>query len=127
LGEKAKTAYFNPATQALDAWMNPDDRVFWPITMQQSGTYAVDLCYSCMEAKGGGEYVVELGDQTISATAATTPTWKDFRTDRIGLLNIEKSDLARVIIRLTTKSGQDAMKLRSITLTPAGTLIPQTP
>ena len=124
VGEKAKTAYYNPATQALDAWMNPADRVFWPITVAQAGTYAVDISYSCMEAKGGCEYVVELGDQTMSGAAATTPTWKDFRTDRIGLLKIDKTDLSRVVIRLTKMTGQDSMKLRSITLTPAGTPTP---
>jgi len=120
LGENAKTVYYNPATETLDAWINPNDRVFWPITVAQAGTYTVDLSYTCMEAKGGCEYVVEFGDQTISAAAATTPTWKDFRTDRIGLLEIDKTELSRVIIRLTKMTGKDSMKLRSITLTPAG-------
>jgi alpha-L-fucosidase len=120
LGENAKTVYYNPATETLDAWVNPKDQVFWPITVAQAGTYAVDLSYSCMEAKGGCEYVVELGDQTLSATAATTPTWKDLRTDRIGLLKIEKTELSRVIIRLTKMTGKDSMKLHSLTLTPAG-------
>jgi len=117
-GEKAGTLHFNPTLQTLDSWVNPADRAFWPIATTRPGTYAVEVSYSCKEGEGGVDYVVEFEGQKIPASAATTPTWEEFRTDRIGLLKIDKADRAEVSIRPVNKTGKDAMKIRSITLTP---------
>ena len=118
-GDQAKTLVYNSTTQTLDSWMNLEDRAFWPIAVGRPGTYTVDVSYSCKDNEGGCSYTVSLGDRMISGTAASTPTWKDVRTDRIGTLQIDKTDRSDIFVQLTKIIKKDSMKLRSVTLTPA--------
>ena len=118
-GETTTTIYYNPATKTLDSLINPADRAFWPMAVAKPGRYAVDVSYSYQEGEGDCEYLVEMGEQHIRAAAATTPSWKDFRTDRIGFITISTASRDEVVIRLVNKNGKDSIKLRSITLTPA--------
>lgn len=119
VGEIATTLCYNPATRTIDAWGNPGDRAFWPFTTARPGTYAIEVTYSCKAGEGGGDCAVEHGEQRIRVTAATTPEWDEFRTDRVGVLKIEKTTRAEIAIRPGRQTGKNPMKLRSLTLTPA--------
>lgn len=116
-GEKTKTLYYNPVTHTLDSWMNPEDWAFWPVSTAQPGEYFVDVVYSRKESGESCEYLVELGNQKIAAAANTTGA-EQVRTDRIGVLKIDKTDRSDVGIRLSKRTEQEAIKVRSITLIP---------
>jgi alpha-L-fucosidase len=116
-GEKTKTLYYNPVTQTLDSWINPEDRAFWPVSTVHPGEYFVDVNYIPKESGESFEYFVELGKQRIAASANTTGA-EQVRTDRIGVLKIDKTDRSDVAIRLSKRTEQEAIKVRSITLIP---------
>jgi alpha-L-fucosidase len=116
-GEKTKTLYYNPVTQTLDSWINPEDRAFWPVSTVHPGEYFVDVNYIPKENGESFEYFVELGKQRIAASANTTGA-EQVRTDRIGVLKIDKTDRSDVAIRLSKRTEQEAIKVRSITLIP---------
>ena len=97
--------------------MNPEDQAFWPVSTVHPGEYFVDVNYSPKESGESFEYFVELGNQRIAASANTTGA-EQVRTDRIGVLKIDKTDRSDVAIRLSKRTEQEAIKVRSITLIP---------
>lgn len=118
LGETATTLCYNSATRTLDAWGNPGDRAFWPVTIARPGTYAVEVTYSCKAGEGGGEYAVEHGEQSMRFTPSATPERDEFRTDAVGVLEIESTKRAEIAIRPLHQTGKNPMKLRALTLMP---------
>lgn len=118
-GESAQSLHVNTRIQALDSWFNLQDYAAWPVLISGPGRYHVDVILSCKEGEGGCEYEVELGPRKIAAVAnATSKTWADFRSDRVGVLAIDRAGRAELVVRLLKQTGKNTMKLRSITLIP---------
>ena len=117
-GGGGESLYYDSHLQTLEAWPNLKDHVSWPLDVERSGRYNVDVTYAAKQGEGACYYGFELGDQHLSATTGTTRNWLENRTDHLGTITIKNMGRNEASFRLLRKTGKGTLKLKSITLTP---------
>lgn len=103
--------------ESVGYWTDADDWISWPIQVEKPGTFRVEVVYGC--AKGeGGEYVVEVNGQRLTAKARETGDWFHRVTDSIGTVELKTAGAKSLSVRLTSKPGLAVMDLQSVALQP---------
>ena len=115
-------------------WRTVDDRVAWEIDLHTTGTYAVEILYTCPVADAGSTIELSFQDQTL--TGKVVPGWdpplytnqdtiprppaespmKEFRILKFGTMPLTRG-IGELGIRATAIPGQSVMDLRALTLT----------
>jgi arylsulfatase A-like enzyme len=115
-------------------WTSKDDSLVWEIEVATSGTYEVEILYTCPLADAGA--TVELAFQGSRATGKVTPGWdpplytnqdtlprpdgesqmKEFRSLKFGTMRLEKGR-GPLTLRATEIPGASVMDFRALTLT----------
>jgi len=115
-------------------WTNLDDRMTWDIDLKTSGSYAVEILYTCPVADAGA--VIELEFNTAKATGAVMPGWdpplytnqdtiarppaeskmKEFRPLNLGTMNLA-AGRGQLTLRAKSMPGKSVMDVRQINLT----------
>ena len=115
-------------------WRTVDDRVAWEIDLHTTGTYAVEILYTCPVADTGSTIELSFQDQKLSGRVV--PGWnpplytnqdtiprppaespmKDFRPLQLGMMQLTRGK-GELAIRATAIPGQSVMDFRALTLT----------
>lgn len=99
-------------------WTKSDDTVSWRAAVAKAGGYQVSLDYACQDDSAGSEFEVRIGSKTIQGKVTGTGSWKEFKTEVLGSIDLEKSEGLTITVNATKKPGLAVMNLRSLTLTP---------
>ncbi len=67
---------------------------------------------------GAVDFVVEVGDQMLSAVASKTESWDDFAAVNVGSVNVAGAGQLEVRVHAKEPAQWQAINLRTITLSP---------
>jgi hypothetical protein len=115
-------------------WSSPEDRITWDVDVHTTGSYEVELLYTC--AAGDEGSTIELSFQNARLAGKVSPAWdpplikdqdtitrpagesimKDFRPLKLGSVRLEKGR-GLLTLRAPQIPGQRVMDLRAVTLT----------
>lgn len=101
----------------LGFWTSTEGRASWPLTIDRPGRFTVALEYALDPASPGSEYVLTLGDQTLTGKLAVTKGWQNYTTVNAGTLTVPKGP-AVLTIKPAKRPVIGLMNLRSVTLRP---------
>jgi alpha-L-fucosidase len=99
-------------------WTNQGDYVEWKLNVARLGAYAVSLDYACEPGSEGNEYAIIAGDQKLTGKIAPTRSWRNFRTVKVGTLQIDHSGAITLQVKPLTKPNLAVMNLRTLILKP---------
>ena len=96
-------------------WRNSEDEISWPVSVQESGTFEIEVYYACSDANIGSEIRIEFeGDSLIgSLSDSNEKPLIGRKNDRV--LRIEsytKEFLPMKLGRIELKKGEGELKLR---------------
>ena len=114
-------------------WKAKDDAIVWEVEVVNSGSYAVEILYTCPEPDAGS--TVELSFNGASVAGKVAPGWnpplytnqdtiprpaaesqmKEFRTLNLGTVRLEKGR-GPLMLRATDIPGGSVMDMRALTL-----------
>ena len=118
-------------------WTSTDDAMVWDVDVRTSGTYAVELLYTCPTADVGSTIELSFGDSR--ATGKVGPSWdpplytnqdtlprpaaestmKEFRPLDLGTIQLHQGR-GRLTLRAREIPGRYVMDVRGVTLTLRG-------
>jgi WD40 repeat protein/tetratricopeptide (TPR) repeat protein len=98
-------------------WDNPDDTASWKARFDRRGTYEVSLDLATIYANA--EFVMEIGEQNITATAPQTGGWDRFQGCSIGRVEIKSIGVQVIRVRARDAARWKPINLRAIRLSPA--------
>ena len=101
----------------LGFWTSTEGSASWPLTIDHPGDFTVTLEYPAPESPGS-EYMVTLGDRSLSGTLAATKGWHDYKTVKAGTISAVKGRCV-LSIKPAKKPTVGLMNLRSVTLSPS--------
>ena len=119
IGERARIEKKGNNPHNIGYWTNVKDKAVWQAVIDRPARYAVEVEYSLDKRAEGARYVIEFNKTSIRVSPEVTGTWLDFRTVRVGEVELEKGTVS-VTVRGEEKPGQAVLDLRGITLRPAG-------
>jgi alpha-L-fucosidase len=97
-------------------WDSGDDSVAWTVHFPASGKYHVQT--ACASVHGDVDFVLAVGNQTLSGIAAKTGSWDDFAAVNLGNVAIENPGNLTVRVRAKDPAHWQAINLRAITFVP---------
>ncbi len=97
-------------------WGDARDYVSWDLKVGKPGTYGVEITYSC--AAPGSEFTVDVGGQVLTGHSASTGSWADYRTDKLGTLKLDKPGTLTLAVKPKTEPKWRVIGLKSVTLKP---------
>lgn len=109
------SASYNTDQQSISNWTDPKTSISWPIKVEP-GRYRVEVTYGCTPADQGGTYAIQVGDQRIEATAQSSGGWFDRRTDTIGQIKFDVTDVTDLKVQIVRQSGVAVFDFQSIQL-----------
>jgi arylsulfatase A-like enzyme len=114
-------------------WTSLDDKISWPVEVDTSGDYAVEVYYTCLDADVGSVIELSLGDSRVQGqiTSAHDPSLqgaendrvkrtesyvKDFRPLTLGTIHLQQGR-GELVLRALSKPGAQVMDFRLLMLT----------
>jgi hypothetical protein len=114
-------------------WTNLDDRISWPVEVDTSGDYAVELYYTCAPADVGSVIELSLGQSRVCGkiTQAHDPPLlgaendrvqrtesyvKDFLPLKLGTIHLHQGT-GELVLRALSMPGSQVMDFRLLMLT----------
>jgi hypothetical protein len=106
-------------------WTNSEDEISWPVSVQESGTFEIDVYYACSEANVGSEIRIEFEENSLigSLLVSNEKPLIGMENDRV--LRIEsytKEFLPVKLGRIELKKGEGELKLKVSSLKKEGDL-----
>ena len=103
----------------ISKMQTPEDSVEWHVQMNTPGTYHVDITYAARPGWENVHYILEMGQERIEGTVKSTEGWYEYKTERIGQLNVKKA--GRTVVKIYPKNPLDhyLMYFNKIELKPA--------
>jgi alpha-L-fucosidase len=99
-------------------WTSAKDTVTWDATLQQGGSFAVQLEYSLAPNSAGSVIAIEFGnDKRLEVPLQAGKDFLDFRTAEVGHIDLPAGEV-HVTVRPVKKPGLAVMDLRRIELKP---------
>jgi alpha-L-fucosidase len=95
-------------------WDNPNEWVSWNAKAQKPGQYRVTATVA--SANGVAQFVTEIGDESIIASASQTSGWDKFATFELGVVNIKNAGDFTLKVRAKDTSSWLPINLNSIQL-----------
>jgi hypothetical protein len=115
LGIGPETLYM-PEWSAFGAFTDKD-RIEWPLEVATAGPYEVWLEWSAADDQAGQPFVLEVGDQKLSGTVATSGSCDTYKRAAIGKLQLA-AGAQRAVFRPTGQFATTLLNLREIKLVP---------
>ncbi len=97
----------------------PEDAVEWHVEVNTPGFYHVDITYAARPGWEDARYVVEMGRERIEGSVLSTEGWYEYKTERIGQLDINRAGRAVVKIYPGATLNHYLMYFNRIELLPA--------
>ncbi len=115
-----------PHKNTLGYWSNVNDHVEFDVTIDQPGSYEVELTYGCGAGQGGSRIELTLAPDAdrknivskLPFTVVATGGWQKFVTQQIGELAVPKQGRYRLTVRAVSKPGVAVMDLPKLRLIP---------
>jgi len=82
-----------------------DDFVEWHVQMNTPGTYQVDITYAARPGWENARFVVEMGQERIEGSVQSTEGWYEYKTERIGQLEV--TGAGRTVVRIYPSATLD--------------------
>jgi len=103
----------------ISKMQTPEDSVEWHVQMNTPGTYHVDITYAARPGWENAHYILEMGQERIEGMVRSTEGWYEYKTERIGQLDVKKA--GRTMVKIYPKYPLDhyLMYFNKIELKPA--------
>ena len=121
LGELAgNEACFTPDKDTVEFWRRPENAITWALSDNPipPGRYEIAITYSLEAGRGGGTFLLHIGDSKIQGRVTATGGWGDQKVHTIGTIDVPQT-ADKVSITTVSVSGEALWNLRSVTLTPS--------
>lgn len=122
-----------PNNSYFSNWTSTDDRITWPVEVNASGDYDVEIHYACPQADIGSTIELSVGNSRLlgKVTAAHDPPVrgaehdrvkrqesyvKDFKPMKLGTIQLKKGR-TEMTLRATEIPGSQAMEFRLLMFT----------
>ena len=99
-------------------WTDKNDYVEWKLNIAKLGAYAVSLDYACEPGSQGSEFEIIAGDQKLPGKIAATRGWRNFKTVKVGNIQVDHPGVLMLQVKPLTKPNNAVMNLRSLILKP---------
>jgi tRNA A-37 threonylcarbamoyl transferase component Bud32 len=99
-------------------WQKPEDFVEWNFTVAKAGKYTVEITYSCDPKSEGGEFNLQVGNNTLTGKIKSTGSWETFIAEPLGEITLESGNQT-LEVKPKTDSPWITWALRSVVLKPA--------
>ncbi len=99
-------------------WSDAADRASWQARFDKPGKYEVSLDVATVHANA--EFVVEVGDQTLTSTAPQTGDWHQFQGVSVGRAEIKSPGVQVIQVHARDAASWKPINLRALRLSPAG-------
>ncbi len=99
-------------------WSRPDDWVSWRFKADKPGTFDIMVNASCKKGATGSEYTLSLAGQKINAKTKATDSAKNFQTEKIGSVTIDKPGEYVLSIKPENIAKDALMNLKAVILKP---------
>jgi alpha-L-fucosidase len=105
----------------------PEDSVQWHVQVNTPGSFHVDITYAARPGWEDARYILEMGQERIEGTVISTEGWYEYKTERIGQLDV--TDAGRTVVRLYPRDPLDhyLMYFNKIELIPVDAGSPVSP
>jgi putative heme-binding domain-containing protein len=115
---RGPTMTFTVPQYALEYWQSMEDFATWEIDVAKSGAYVVELEYGLPSQAAGNAMILEGGAKPLVHTLASTGGWENYKTVRIGEIELASGRQRITIKPLGDKLKEALMDLRAAYLTP---------
>jgi hypothetical protein len=82
----------------ISKMQTPEDFVEWHVQVNTPGTYHVDITYAARPGWEDARFVVEMGQERVEAAVESTEGWYEYKTERIGRLQVNGA--GRAVVRI---------------------------
>ena len=95
-------------------WKRMEDSVRWPVRLREGGSFEVAIAYDAEKKSAGGTFAVKLGATTLTGQVTETPA----APVSLGRVTLPAGNF-EIAVEPTKIQGDELLRLRSVTLTPA--------
>lgn len=89
----------------------------WEVRIDRPGTYEVTALWAVSPTQAGGEFVLAVGDQTLSGVTVATEE-NAFKTASLGTVTVTKTGPTQITLKAVKLASTDFARLRALTLKP---------
>ena len=107
------------AKQTLGYWIRPSDYASWEVTLEQPGTFDVDVWQGCGTGQGGSTMRIGTVSQPIEWTVEETGHFQNFKQRTIGRLTFDQPGTYVIEAGPVKIANKAACDIRQIQLRPA--------
>jgi alpha-L-fucosidase len=100
-------------------WINQDDYMQWSANISRPGKYAIEVEFACAPGSEGAECALIIDGREYIGKVEATKGWDDFQVKQGGVIDFEKKDVVKFIVKAKSKPGVGVVNLRRITFKPA--------
>jgi alpha-L-fucosidase len=111
-------AQYETQNDAIGYWTNQADTVEWSFVASHAGKHNVTLEYACQPGSEGSAFQVQIGNETLTGTVASTGGWRNFQSLSLGSVDIPASGWVTVKVTATSMPGGAVMNLKSVKIEP---------
>ncbi len=97
-------------------WDNAGEWVSWTAHVAKPGAYLISATIA--SANGDAEFVLQAGDETLSARAPKTAGWDKFTTTDLGTVQLKRAGDVTVAVRAKDAASWQAINLNALRFTP---------
>jgi len=108
----------NEKKNCLGFWNQTEDFAEWDIRTMEPVSYEVEVTYGCGAGSGGSEVEVRVGDQSIAFTVEETGGFQNWKSVKVGQIQITEPGYHHVVIQPKTKAGKAVMEIQKVVLRP---------
>ena len=102
---------------SIGYWTEPKDYVEWVIEPKGAAKLEISITYA-VGGDAGGEFTVTVGDQKLTGKAESTGGWEQYKTVRLGQINLPAGRTS-LSMKANGKPHGALMNLQAVKLDPA--------
>jgi len=118
-GDDAKLQ-LGPNRNCIGQWRSAGTVVGWDFEVNFPGPFEVEVVYSCDRGHAGGQFTVQVAEQSVAAKVRQTGGWESFTSVRIGRVKLDRMGSYNLLVKGSPKRGKNLMNLRLVRLIPTG-------
>jgi alpha-L-fucosidase len=116
---KAAVRFNRKGEYHISKWTSPEDSVSWHFTVTEPGPFNLEITYSARKEWQGREYTIDVGQETLTANVVDTGDWFEYKTFKLGTVDLPRSGKYILSIRPKTSSNDYLMYFKSMMLVPS--------
>lgn len=97
-------------------WSDASDIATWSVDILTSGTYTVSAVMAAEDSAAGGQFDVEIGGRSLTATVESTGSWASFAPRVLGTLDLTQTGKQTLSVKPKAGAKWHGVNIRSLTL-----------